>query len=518
MSNTSGNRKISQFLAQTSLPSDAFLTFVSSGTNYKISLSDFQASLGVTGSIVQDGDPLGTPILNTAGSVNNIRNLEPGSGIKTSVSPQNGVTIEHDFLEDTTGVELITDLSAAQPKFRSLVAGAGLNIAGSGDTIQVSLSAIPVSTKTIIVNDINDFPAAVSGVITLADDTEYAIRNDITTANRFVLGNNCVLSGSDNITVNLTYSGAGVMFTSVNKNWTIKNMTCTFSSGTFVDFDGTSVEVLQIVACKLIGSIIGTIDDFAGIHIDDTQMTIATNGILFGGTNGVILLESNLGAINAGTFYDLGTATFNGFSITEAFVTLNGSSVFLDGLTGSGNITTGNLASVHNCRFFGTGTPVQTIGVDDLRWAFFLNNNVDDTEKSALSSQVSNATETVIAVAATPVKLAGTFNDEHSPQFTIDSTGKMTYEGLNTVHADITMSFSSAPVSGSNKSINFYAAINGSVITNSRAFNNISAGDPARTTLVWHATISNGDYVEAFVANDTDTINVLVTDAVLRVS
>ena len=517
MSNQSKDRKISKFVAQTALPSDAFLTYISSNTNYRISLADFQASLGVTGTIVQDGAVTGTPILDVAGSVNNIRNLEAGSGIKTSVSPENGATIEHGFIEDTTGVELVVDLTAQEPKFRSIQSGSGINVSASNGTIQIALSGVPATTKTVIVSDINDFPAAVSGVITLSDDTEYAIRNDITTANRFVLGNNTVLDGSDNLTINLTYTGSGIMFTSLNESWTLKNITITFASGTFINFDGTGIEILQILNCRLNGATLGTIDDFAGIHIDDTQFTISTDGFLFGGANGVILAEANLGSIDAGTFYDLGAATFAGFSVTDAFVTLNGSSIFLDGAASSANINAGSLGSVHNCRFFGAGTPLQTITENDLLWQFFLNDDIDDTEKSALASQAGNVTETVIAVATTPVKLAGSWNDEHSPQFDIDATGKITYKGLKTIHVDITMSFTGAPVSGSNKSIVFYAAKGGSVITNSGAANNLSAGDPSRSTVIWHTTLATDEYIEAFVANDTDTINMLITDAVLRV-
>lgn len=518
MSNQSKDRKISKFTAQSSLPSDAQLTYISANTNYRIALADFQSSLGVTGTIVQDGDVLGTPILNKSGSVNNIRNLEPGSGIKTSVSPQNGVTIEHNFTEDTTGVELVVDLTADQPKFRSIQAGAGVNVSASNGTIQIALSGIPASTKTVIVNDINDFPTPVSGVITLEDNTEYAIRNDITTANRFVLGDNCVLSGSDNLVVNLEYTGTGVMFTSVNKNWKANNITFTCSSGTFIDFDGTGTEIFQMGDVRIIADILGTIDDFAGIHFDDTQLNITTDGFTFGGTNGVILLEANLTTIAAGTVYDLGTATFNGFSVTDAFITLNGASVFLDGAASSANITSGNIASVHNCRFFGTGTPVNTIAVGDVRWVFDLNNGIQDSSVDVLMSQVSNATATVIAAVNTPVKLAGTWTEEDAFLFTTDATGKMTYVGEKDIELNVTMSFTIAPVSGTNKKLAVYPALNGSVITNAAGIGVISSAvNSQRVSTTWRLSLTNGDFVEGYAENRTDAVDILVTDAVMRI-
>lgn len=518
MSNQTSNRKISVFTAQSSLPSDAQLTYISGNTNYRITLTDFLASIGVTGTIVQKGDPLGTPVLNTSGSVNEIRNLEDGPGIKTSVSALGGIDIEHNFQTDIVGAQLVNDLALASPTFRSLVAGTGINVAQSGTEIQIALSATPASTKTVIVNDINDFPAAAAGVITLADDTEYAVRNDISTANRFVFGNNAVISGSDNIVVDLAYTGSGIMFTSLNKSWTIKSITLSFPSGTFLDFDGTGAEIFQLKNCALTGDTLGTINDVGGIHIDDTQLNITTDGFLFGGVNGVVLAESNLGTISAGTLYDLGVATFSGFSVTEAFVTLNGASVFLDGAASSANITAGNLGAIHNCRFFGAGTPLQTIGNSDTRWQFDINNGIPDTSKDALMSQTSNATETVIAVASTPVKLAGAWVEEDAFFFTTDATAKITYVGEKDIEVNVDMSFSGAPVSGTNQDLKFYVAINGTIITNSGAANRISSGTLGRTALPWRVSLSENDYVEAFVENNTDTINILVTDAVIRLS
>jgi hypothetical protein len=518
MSNQNKDRKISDLIAQTSIPSDAYITYISGNVNYRISLVDFISSIGVTGTIVQDGAVTGTPVLNTTGSVNKIRNIEDGSGIKSSVSPENGITIEHNFIEDTTGVELVSDLTATQPKFRSLVAGSGINVSSSNGQIQIALSAIPASTKTVIVNDINDFPAAVGGIITLADNTEYAVRNDITTANRFVMGNNCVISGADSVVTKLAYTGSGVMFTSVNNSFTIKDIKFDCASGTFLSFSGSGIEIVQLLSVVVIADTMGTFGDFAGVHFDDAQLTATTNGFTFSGSNGVILLEANLITIAAGTMYDLGTATFNGFSITDSFATLNGASVFLSGAAASANINAGSLGTVHNCRFFSTGTPLSVIADNDLRWQFFINDDIDDTHRDCLMSQINNVTETVIAVAGTPVKLAGTWTEEHASHFTTDATGKMTYNGVKDQHVDVTFSFTAAPVSGTNKDIVFYVFKNGVEITNSGAANNLSSGDPGRTTLLWRLNLTATDYIEAFVENNTDTVNVLVTDAILRIS
>jgi len=89
--------KQSDFTQQTSIISGSFLGFFANGYNYKISYDNFLGGLGVTGSIAQDGASTGTPVLDIQGTVNLIRNIEDGSGIVTNVSPENGITIAHNF-------------------------------------------------------------------------------------------------------------------------------------------------------------------------------------------------------------------------------------------------------------------------------------------------------------------------------------------------------------------------------------------------------------------------------------
>jgi hypothetical protein len=516
--NRSLGRKKSNFPQRITVNSSDTFDFVSEGTNFKIPFSDFLSNLGALGTLEQEGAVTGTPVLDAVLDEYKIRNLENGSGVKASVSPENGITLDHNFITDTAGAELVVDLSATQPKFRSLVAGSGISVGASNGSIQIALSGTPTTTKTVIVNSITDFPTAVAGVIALEDETEYAIRNDITTSNRFVLGNNTVLDGSDSLVINLEYTNSGVMFTSLNTNWTLKNITTTCSSGTFIDFDGTGSEVLQVLNCVIITDILGTIDDARGVNFSANQLSITTNGFEFGGANSVVLVESTLATIAAGTLFSLNAATFGGFSVTDGFYTLNGTSVFISGAASSANIDVGSLGSVHNCRFFGPGTILQTITIFDLRWQFFINNGIEDTHKDCLVSLTNNATATVISAVNTPTLIAGTWVPEHESQFVGDANGRCTYVGTDTIHIDISISISAAPVSGSNKIIGHYAAKNGVEISASEAKNNISSGDLSRTTVLWRIILATNDYIEAFIENETDAVDILVTDAVLRIS
>jgi hypothetical protein len=162
------SRKKSLFPVVTSVSAGASVDFWANGVNYQISYDNFISGLGVTGTIVQDGDPAGVPVLDTQGTVNNIRNIEPGSGVTPAVSPQNGIQLNHTFINDTTGAELLTDLSELNPKLRSIVGQGGISAVVDGDTVVLDGSAAGFSNRVIV-----NKPSDLSG--TLDSSKEYFV-------------------------------------------------------------------------------------------------------------------------------------------------------------------------------------------------------------------------------------------------------------------------------------------------------------------------------------------------------
>ena len=132
-------RKISQFVAKTTISgSNSYLNYIIDSTNYRIAYTDFVNGLGVTGTIVQAGAVTAAPILDTQGTVNNIRGIENGSGIAANVSASNGVEIKHNFTVDATGSPLMLNTTATSPTFVSLLAGSGITLAAAGNVISIS--------------------------------------------------------------------------------------------------------------------------------------------------------------------------------------------------------------------------------------------------------------------------------------------------------------------------------------------------------------------------------------------
>lgn len=131
-------RKKSEFVAKPTVEANGYLDYVVNGTNYKISYDNFVSGLGVTGTIVQDGAVTGAPILDVDGTINNIRNLEDGSGIVANISPENGVVLAHNFTQDATGTPIFLNTTADSPTFASLVAGSGINLTSTDNYVTIT--------------------------------------------------------------------------------------------------------------------------------------------------------------------------------------------------------------------------------------------------------------------------------------------------------------------------------------------------------------------------------------------
>lgn len=141
MTNRSNDRKKSNFTASTTVPSGSYLDYVYSGTNYKIGFSDFLSSLGVTGTLTQLGASTDMPILDTQGTVNRIRSVQAGYGVKITLSPSNSVKVSHNIADGGTGdVSLFQSLTTTQLVAKKIKAGTGITVTDNGTDIEISLT------------------------------------------------------------------------------------------------------------------------------------------------------------------------------------------------------------------------------------------------------------------------------------------------------------------------------------------------------------------------------------------
>ena len=375
----------------------------------------------------------------------------------------------------------------------------------------------------VIINSVSDFPDPVGQVITLLPQMQYLIGSDTNIGdNRLVLGANTSVTGLESINVTLTYTGTGDMFTIVNTTNRINNLGISCVNGRVINFSDNTDSLFRMhdcsVSCATMGLFNSTGTNGSTVRFTTVSPSSMTIGgcTITGGWN-TWLWETSATAITTGNYFDFGTATFDEIILDLILANLGAGTSLISGAAASANINTGGRAIITRMLTSGAGTPLNTVTTDDIRWFFAGNDDIKDTNPDGLSSLNGNATETTISIVDTPVLAAGTWVVEGVSFFTGTTGGRLTYNGEKdlSVPVDAVVTINSA--SGINKDITAYLALNGTVIANSGKTNRVGSTDPASITILWQLTLSTNDYLEVFVENNTDTINLVVSDAILRI-
>lgn len=513
------SKKISQFTTENIVSNSDLFTFVRNGTNLNVPFSQFKSSLGVTGTLQNVGGALDVPVLDQLNSVNSFRKLKSSKGVLAQINANNGITLSNNFVQSTVGASIIADLNADQYRFKTLTGGLGVNLTEKANTIEIDFSPTASATKTVVVAEESDFPAPVSGVITLEPDADYLITEDIVTSNRFVVSRPNTIRASSSQMVTLRYTGTGNMFTGVNPNFKIVNITIDAPNGHIYSTTAPSAPgIVQMVesnieSCQTLGTIDGNfITRFTNVAFEN----LILGGLTMSGANEVLVVDVGIAFLMGGSLLDLGSATFNAISIESGVIPVSGvGTFFLSGLPNSGNINPGGLGTVINNKGFGLGSSLNGISTDDARWNFFANNSIADTRPDALLTF--NTPTTTVLTAATPAKVTGSWTEERSSQMTTDASGRAAYDGEKPATLPVTLTISCQPVSGTNKDINIYLAKNGVVIPNSKVITTISSGAAKNQSIAWQDVFFNGDYYEAWIES-VDGTDVQVNSAKLRVN
>lgn len=136
----------------------------------------------------------------------------------------------------------------------------------------------------------------------------------------------------------------------------------------------------------------------------------------------------------------------------------------------------------------------------------------------AIISMQGNAVNTVIAVASTFVKVAGVFITTRVTDMTHDGTGKLTYTAADNANAGIMFNLTIDPVAAIDIEVSAQIAINGVLVAGSNITTLARSGVKTALQCIWKPTLSKDDFVEIFIANETDTTDLLVSSAVGQVN
>ena len=528
------NRKInvkkSQFSASTNIPGDATLDYVSQSTNLKITFADFVTNLGVTGTIGQVGSVSGTPVLDTQGAFNGIRNLEPGPGISTSISPENGLTISSSFTFDTAGVALVDNPASPNPMFRSLLEGPGIDIEAATGTITFTADTSELKpANRVLINAPEDFPAPVAGLITLEANTEYYIGDNITILGSFAsIPNNVVFRGQREIS-SLTYEGANTLFPGNDVgSFTLSGLTIDTPNAEVFDLtDSSPVSKILIANCSFANAAaLGSLTGVSSLSVSTVSASDINNGFSLSGSINRLFIENAQMTSLSNSFksIDLGSATFDNIFMGQLSVDAPSGAFGISGLADNGNINSGQIAGVSLCSFSGGMTPLENITENDVRWRFEANTFIQDTSRVSFLSMVGNATETVISSSGVPVKVAGsTFVEEVGSQFQGSTDGRIEYIGEREARVSIDIILAAELASGTNDATvllatgNTISAPSATVIAASAQQQELASGDPRTMVTSWELSIQENDFFEIWIQNDAATNNIIVSSVKFRV-
>lgn len=520
--NTRIGIKKSAFTGVTTIDGNAYLDFVFNGQNYRIKYTDFIAQLGVTGTIEQDGDPAGSPVLDVQGAINAIRNIVGGFGIATSIDAQNSIQIDTDFSFDQTGETIVDDVNAGSPNFRSIVAGADVTVTPGSGTLTIAANTDGLKpANRVIVNQSSDFPPVSGGVIPLADNTEYFIGGDIAISVPLSFGQYTVVTGSA-YPSRLSYAGTDAMFQGsgcIGAAITSLRISC--PSASMLDFtDSAQLTVVNLSNLSIESAdSIGSINIF-GFVAEVCNFISLNDGIDVAGSNVKVFSLSRIGMASTSASFvgvNLNSAIMNSFEAQNVRFSAPAGAVGFSGLANSGNIESGQIGKLLSCEFLGGMTPLSGITKDDIRFDFNGNGEIPDTNPDALLSLSNNATATVISAANTPTLVAGTWVSQTASHYTNTAAGRTTYNGERDLNAPITVSMAIEPVSGTNKDMTAYLYVNGVQKSETAITVRGDSGNPRALTLIWQHVFQENDYVEVYVENNTDAIDLLVSSSVIRV-
>jgi hypothetical protein len=254
-----GRRK-SEFIAKGTVEAGGYLDYVVNGTNYKISYDNFVANLGVTGTIVQEGAATGTAILDVDGTINQIRNLENGPGIVTSVSPENGAKISHNFTANTDGLPILLNTTAASPTIASIVAGSGISVQAVNDSgieitsiadeinAQVSMhgnsTATTISTQNVPVKAAGTFVAGTFSSFTVDTTGKLTYTGSTTTTVRLTASVTIDVVGTNqDLTVHLAKNGTVISAAKISRLVSASN---TANVGVFYNVSVSNSDYLEV--------------------------------------------------------------------------------------------------------------------------------------------------------------------------------------------------------------------------------------------------------------------------------
>ncbi len=401
---------------------------------------------------------------------------------------------------------------------------------------QITVIDNSISDEIVVVKSVSDLPAPtmVGGVNTIVlGNKEYLFDGPISSANPLGwpgAGNTATIRAVNRAI--WTYTGTDSCFrdTDAEGNVEIHGLT-EFQAPTGDMWDVTASTggwsfqaggpAVKFTNCNSLGTLDGGASGNGGFNVffgtmSDFDQGLTATDLFFFEINTMFLFGNNVagctyftstGANTSGSV-NMYTNTFNNGTNETMWDFTSNIETGVDSINLRGNVQEGGI----------NGSVLKAGSLDLDTPKFFSEGNtvIANSRPKTVLSLTGNTSATVIAAADTPVKVVGTWVVEQESQFTSDTTGKMTYNGINNLDAPLIFNVSSI-ISGGGQSdtATYYVAKNGSIIAAAKSIATHDTTDPVNTVLIWQEILVTGDFIELYVENNDDTSDIEVQDGVM---
>lgn len=400
-------------------------------------------------------------------------------------------------------------------------------IATSGDFDDLqNVPNILIGNGTLyVINDIQDFPAPVQGVITLEQNVQYLVTNHIDLlGSRIVVGQNTTLFGTSSETASIRSTGlVGEALITSTDTLPMRNISF-YGDGTqdhsIFDLDGSgnpnsAIDWMQVNVVNAPN--IGTISGYQNFVLGFSQF-LSSQGLVFDGNVQTIAATNSLFAGVEG----LTIISFQPTCVVNRRSRVMFSSIFVP--TGGLGIAVNSLLTFPNqesqmldtVAFSGPGQYTTTQLESSNKAIFFNCTGIRNTPALASIYMANNQVQTTIDTIDTYVKFAGTTAQTIFEKFEMSQNNEITYIGQNPAYVKFTAAVSVQQQSNNQVvSLRFYKDSGQGfepVIGSASRQRTITQGQGVSATCQQLILISPGDKLSLYVQNFSGTADITVID------
>lgn len=313
--------------------------------------------------------------------------------------------------------------------------------------------------NTVVIVQESDFPTASGGVIPLAANTTYLIKDSFSLANALSFANaGSVIAGDSLTRSKITFTGTGQFIRSAGENVTCRNISVLAATQTLLGITGDGTTQVSFNNCELTFLQGGTVATVAIFVTHETSFFhLGAVGLAFSGTCNTLAMDFTRNQdINATAtkFIDLGSSTWEAISLNNIQFISTVAAIAVEGLPSNGNLTTNGRAIFANCFVQGSTVAVSGITIDDNKWRFVGNVGVQDSK--AIAFGYISVPDTTDVLDGSYVPIAGTWTQQaFTSRAVVASNGEVTLSNLETQSFTISVTLTAVKVSGSVASYTF---------------------------------------------------------------